>query len=186
MNYYILEFDDKYNCLIEDDVPFVFEGISMNLGLFYDNLPRIKVKVKEGIIPNSIPNQRRYLYFDNKILKVLESYDFSMYQSFDIDVFNEKDKKVYSSHQLINILNVVQCIDREESVLVVDEEEEDDDLNIEDIMHLKLDESKIESEVVFRLGGFETLLVFREDIVKSLEDLNCTGIQFINADGYKV
>ena len=109
-----------------------------------------------------------------------------MYQSFDIDVFNEKDKKVNSSHQLINILNVVQCIDREESVLVVDEEEEDDDLNIEDIMHLKLDESKIESEVVFRLGGFETLLVFREDIVKSLEDLNCTGIQFINADGYKV
>ena len=186
MNYYILTFDDTNNCLIEDDVPFVFEGISMNLGVFYENLPRIRVKVKGGTIPNSIPNHRRYLYFDNKILEVLESYDFSKYQSFDIDVFNEKEKKVNSSHQLINILNVVQCIDREESVLVLDEEEEEDDLNIEDILHLKLDESKIESEVIFRLGAFETLLVFREDIVKSLEDLNCTGMQFINADGYKV
>ena len=184
MKYYVLEFDDDFNCLVDERVPSEFDGISMNLGTLFETLPLITLMSDSTDLPDCIPNHRRYIFFNSKILKILEQFGFNHFQKFDLMIEDTNGIKINSGHKLVNITKVISCIDRANSTLQIDEDEEDEDLNIIGIRLLKLDEHKIENSLIFRLGGFETLLLFREDIAQAIVNAKITGLQFINAEGY--
>jgi hypothetical protein len=186
MKYYALEFDDNFNCLIDEQIPSEFDGISMNLGTRFNRLPLITLVSDKPTLPDCIPNHRRYLFFNLKILNILEQFEFNNFQKFDLIIKDINGLRINSIHKLINITKVVSCIDRDHSILQIDEDEEDDDLNIVDIKSLKLDQNKTENSLIFRLGGFETLLLFREDIAQAIVNARCTGIQFFDSEGYSI
>lgn len=137
-------------------------------------------------LPDCIPNHRRYIFFSSKLIRIIQEFGFNDYQTFDIRVVDNSNKEIETNHKLVNILNVVSCIDRENSELQIDEDEEDEDLNIIDIRSLKLDDGNLVRQSIFRLGGFETLLLFREDIARMIVNANCTGLSFVEANGYVV
>jgi len=186
MKYYVLEFDDNFSSPLIENIPFEYEGISLNLGTKFDELQKISLIVKNDNLPNCIPNNRRYLYFDEILINVLIEFNFNKYQLFDVEVRTTTGVNLNTKYKLVNILNIVNCIDRQNSILEIDEDEDDDDLNIVDIKSLKLDYSKINDEIIFRLQGFETLLIFREDIAQAIVNKHIRGVQFINAEGYIV
>lgn len=186
MNYYVLEFNEEFDCLIDDQIPSEFDSLSLNLGANFSNLPTITLVSGTERLPDCIPNHRRYLFFSQKLIHFFKEFGFSNYQAFDVKILSNMRHENMVSHKLINILNVVDCIDRNNSKLYIDEDEEDEDLNIIDIHSLKLDDNKLTGNLICRLRGFETLLLFREDIVKAIVEADCTGLTFVEADGYRV
>ena len=183
MKYYVLEFDDEFNCLVDEQIPSEFDGISMNLGTPFNHLPLITLISENITLPDCIPNHRRYLFFNSKILNIMEEFEFNNFQKFDLIIEDINGIKISSSHKLINITEVVSCIDRNNSILQIDD---DEDLNIINIRSLKLDQNKVGNNLIFRLGGFETLLLFREDIAQAIVNNKCKGLQFVDAEGYSV
>jgi len=182
MKYYVLEFDDVCDPEVEATIPIEYEGVSLNLGMKLNDLPSISLKIKGDFIPDCIPNHRRYIYFSQRLLNIIVSSGFTSYEAFDIAI----NRSFEHGYKLINFLEIVDCIDRSNSELVIDEEEEDEDMNIRDIAKLVLDETMINGQLIFRLGGFETLLLFREDLAQEIVNAKCTGLHFIDAKGYMV
>lgn len=183
MKYYILEFDEKFNCIIDEFIPEFYDGISMDLGtVFKNSIPKIELTCDDSNLPNCIPNFQCYLYFDESIIQIIRAKGFNNFQLFDVTVNDENGKNI-GSHKLVNILDVLDVIDRENSELEVDE---NDDSYIRDILKLSLDNKKIGDAKIFRLAGYETLLIVREDIAQELVNSNLTGFEFFDAEGYRI
>jgi hypothetical protein len=54
MEYYVLSIDAEFDCIIEDEIPSKFSGISMNLGMSFDHLPEISLTLKDEYTKNNI------------------------------------------------------------------------------------------------------------------------------------
>lgn len=186
MEHYILAFDDQYDCILKDEIPQKFAGISMNLGMFFDDLPNIKLTVKKGKLPNCIPNFQRYLYFDEKIRDIIAQFGIDFIQYFEVEVEYKDGEKVPQSYKLANVRNLVNAIDRNKSLLDIDADEEDEDSNIRDILDLQLNADIVKDEILFRMVGYETLLVVRADLAQAIVNSRCTGLEFYRANGYRV
>ncbi len=186
MKYYILEFDPDYDCILEQNVPIEYSGISLNFGTPFISLPMISITVEGKSLPNCIPNYKRHMYFDSKIRSIIESFAFDKVEYFDVELNSENREIPVGEYKLANFLNTIKAIDRSNSILEIDEDEEDEDDNIRNIVSLKLDMKAIEGEQIFRMIGCETLLVVREDLAQAIVDARCTGLEFIEADGYRV
>jgi len=186
MKYYILEFDPDYDCISEQNVPEEYLGISLNFGTPFVSLPMISITVEEKSLSNCIPNHKRHMYFDSKIRSAIESFGFDKVEYFDVEVISKNHEIPIGEYKVANFLNTINAIDRSNSILEIDDDEEDEDDNIRNILSLKLDLKAIEGELIFRMIGYETLLVVREDVAQAIVNARCTGLEFIDADGYRV
>jgi len=80
------------------------------------------------------------------------------------------------------IRNAVQCID--EANAVFDTYDTNDPVRpdlggqIRTIYTLVLDKSKISSEGIFRLGGYPSMIIIREDLMLKMKELKTTGVKF--------
>jgi hypothetical protein len=186
MKYYILEFDPDYDCILDENIPTEYKGISLNFGTPFNSLPMISITVGGTSLPNCIPNHGRYMYFDSKIRSIIQSFGFDKVEYFDVEVNSKNHDIPVGEYKVANFLNTIKAIDRSNSILDIDEDEEDEDGNIRDVLSLKLDVKAIEGEQIFRMIGYETLLVVRADVAQAIVNARCTGLEFIDADGYRV
>lgn len=179
MKYYVLLGDVNYECDAEIINADEFDDYPLRVGERVDEIPEIDLKLNiSKELPNSIPNDYQFLFFDRKAREVLEQFEIDYLQYFDVKVDNKKSNTVSSEYKIVNVANVLDVIDREKSKLLID------DGDIIDIMDLQLDHKLISNELVFRLKGFYGLLVFREDLVVAFKNAKCTGLDFYDADGF--
>lgn len=186
MKYYIFKEDWKFDFLENEDPFNPYTGKPINLGVKL-NLPKIHLKLKTNKIPDCIPNGNGYVIFNQNIISILKNMSIDYVQYFDIDVQDANDKIISNNYKCLNILNVIDAIDIQNSELKwseLYEGEMEEDRYIRDILNLKLKYSIINDELLFRLKGCEHLLVFREDLAQQIVDKGCTGLAFYNADGY--
>lgn len=182
MKYFVFRDNWDYNKL-KDEEPFEpYEWHSLNLGIeIEEDIPEINLCFDDNAAPNSIPNVHQILVFDQKLIDILKKFEMPKIQYFPIKVtLNDGSSLEYSS---LNILNVVDCIDKANSNLAMGKDEEGE--FILGINSLKLNEEKINNEVLFRLGGAETFLVVREDLAQEIVNAGCTGLEFYNSDGFR-
>lgn len=180
MKYYVLNNDWQYDCLKEEVIPSVYNEISLNFGELHENLPIITLVSKTEKLPNHIPNHKEYLFFDKKIISIIESFNIDYIQFFEVLIKNRKGDILSDEYKNLNIIKVIDAIDYTNSKLVIN------DGDIVDVEDLRLDYSKIEDELIFRLENCEILVFFREDIAKAIVNAKCTGIEFFEADGYRI
>jgi hypothetical protein len=135
--------------------------------------------------PNCIPNFQRYLYFDEKIRGIISQFNFKLIQYFPVAVKHANGKRAEQTFMLANVQNLINAIDREKSTFEIDEDEVDEEDNIRFMSELWLNKSSIGDEVLFRLIGFETLLIVREDLAQELINSGCSGLEFYSTNGFR-
>jgi hypothetical protein len=182
MNYFILQHDWEYSCIRDEDVfePYVGEPINFGVEL---KISKIQVVCTTNILPDCLPNLKQLVIFNQKIISKLDSGGVDNIQYFDVDVLTADGTLISDDYKCLNVLKIVDCIDHDRSKLIWSEDD-DWDRYIMDVRDLRLDYSKIKDNLLFRIEGCETLLVFREDLAKSILNNRCTGLAFYNAEGF--
>ncbi|MGV3613134.1 MAG: Imm43 family immunity protein [Fluviicola sp.] len=179
MKYYILTNDWQYDILLDEKIPDAYDEISMNLGTPLESLPSIDFIVKKREIPDSIPNHQLLLVFSERIREIINKYE-TRIQYFEINVLNEKKEFITSKQfKLVNLLHIVDAIDYDKSELDI----EDGDIFSIDCLILK---DNFNFLPIFRLNGFKTLVLVREDLAQEMVNSNCTGIEFYEANGFRI
>lgn len=190
MKYYILNLDFEFEC-IEDTNAFIpFDGLSLSFGEEVEVNETIKLLSEVDDLPNCIPVSNTFLVFNNELVSLIESFGVDYLQCFPVEVFNKEGRLLSDQYKIVNIKKVKDVIDVENSGLEMSsdyddfdpEEEEDAIVGIES---LKLDKSKTEDELIFRVKGCEVLIVVREDLAQDIVDKRLTGIEFYPADSYR-
>lgn len=126
----------------------------------------------------------------------------------DVEMANLQSKELdyksinYNHFFLLNILNHIDCIDHTKSTLEyympqasISEDMPENmkqvlqtkkrDYDVDFIQSLIFNESKIPNDIkIFRLKDCPRLLIFKEDIVKSIKEANLTGFIFIPLEEY--
>ena len=181
MKYFILDNDWEYECLTEEKVPKEYDAISLDFGTPLNNLPTIDLIADTNKLPNSIPNHHLFLFFDNNIRNIIIKKGVDYLQYFGVNIYNKKNELISSDYKTINILNVIDAIDKEKSILELDE-----DGLISKIKNLSLNYTQINNALMFRLKGCETFVLIREDIAQEMVNNKLTGFHLFQAEGYKM
>ena len=181
MNYYVFQNNWAFDCIREDMVPSVYHEIAFNLGDSFDPLPPIELDLKKNKkLPDAIPNHQLYLIFNRQLIDLIKSYDVDYLEEHEVIVRQDGKELCEVVYKNINVLKLVDVIDREQSELTVDEDGEIDFLNK---LVLK---TEFEELPVFRIEGFEILVLFREDLAQDIINRYMTGFEFYPANGFRV
>jgi hypothetical protein len=89
---------------------------------------------------------------------------------------------VYRTHRAANLLDVIYCLDVEQSDLEIDDEEPNE---IWYIHRLKLLEDRLGDSLMFRLGERRSTVIVHESVKEAIEREGLTGPVFLPADGYR-
>jgi hypothetical protein len=85
-------------------------------------------------------------------------------------------------YYLLYIRNAVPCLDEENAVFDTydtnDPVRPDLSGQIRTIYKLVLDKRKISSQGIFRLGGYPSMIIIREDLMLKIKELKTTGLKF--------
>jgi hypothetical protein len=92
---------------------------------------------------------------------------------------NEQPQYYY---QAANILDLIHCLDTDESGLEYDDEEPNE---LWYIHNMKLLEDRIQDVRMFRLGEDSSIVIVDERVKDAVEKSGATGVCFIPADGYR-
>ena len=90
--------------------------------------------------------------------------------------------ETHNYYKAANILDMIYCLDRDNSELEIDEEEPSEIWNI---LNLKLLEDRIGDVLMFRLGEDPSIVIVHHTIKEAVEKANLTGVIFLPADGYR-
>jgi hypothetical protein len=179
IKYYIFNNDWDYECSNEEIVPNIYNETPLDFGLKINESPPIDLVTSIQKIPNSIPNHHQFLCFDSKIRNVIEKFNNHNFQYIDVNIYDHQKQLIRSDYKILNILKVIDAIDKENSKLVLDDED------IIDIPDLRLNYNKVNNAEIFRLYGYKTLVLIREDIAQEIINTRCTGLKFYQAEGFR-
>lgn len=180
--YYVCEQDLDYMCLINDDSFDPYLGVSFNLGMNL-KLPKIILKSNIELLPDAIPNDQNILIVNSKIREVLDRFKVDYIQYFDVDIMLKSGQICSGQYKSLNLLNVVDVINKEKSNIEwseIDEDEDEDDRYPNRIYSLVLNLSNLKMNQLFKINQFELPLIMRADIVNELLKLDIKGFHFYN------
>lgn len=139
-------------------------------------------KNQELNLPDDIPIiGERMLLISGQLSKVLQSAGVDNVDLYRCRIVNPQTWKVHEDYFLTNILDAIYCIDWEGSKLEVAEANPED---IEFIDGMKLIESRLDGELVFRLGEEQNIVVVHRSVKEAVERAGMKGVLFIPADGF--
>lgn len=187
MKYYIFKHNWDFDFLKNEDPFEPYVGAPITIGIKLEDFPKIRLSFKSKEIPDSIPNFNSCVVFNQNIIAVLKQAKVNHIQYFDVDVENMNGNIISDNYKCLNILKVIDAIDRNNSKLTwsdIEEGETEQDRFIRNISDLRLNYSNINDELLFRLEHCESLLFFREDLAQEIVNKGSTGLAFYNAEGY--
>ena len=118
------------------------------------------------------------MYVDEKFLQCLKNVGEENYQAFPVKIMPEG--KIY---YLLNLLNLIDAVDREQSVFTLwtEEDERPDKLGgFHKFEKMVLDRSKVPKNAhFFRLKGYEVVVVMTKELVEELEKNKIEGFGLI-------
>lgn len=187
MKYYIFKHDWNFDLLKSEDPFDPYVGAPITLGIKLNDFPKIKLSFKSKQIPDSVPNFNNCIVFSQNIISLIENTGIDYIQYFDVDVEDKNGEIIEGNYKCLNVLKIVDAIDRNSSKLEwsdLETGETEEDRYVTSIIDLKLDYSNINNEVLFRLEHNESLLLFREDLAQAIVNKGYTGLEFFPAEGY--
>lgn len=123
----------------------------------------------------------RMLLISNRLSMVLIEAGVDNIDFYPCRIINPLTRKVHEDYMLTNILDCIFCLDWETSRLTVADANRED---IESIDEMKLIESRIESELLFRLGEEPDIVIVHKSVKDAVERAGIRGVIFVEADGY--
>ena len=153
---------------------------------FVRPLPELEIRFEasgEYILSDDLViRQRRCLVHSHRLADVLRGAGVDSIDYYPCRLVNSLDGAVYRTHQAANLLDVIHCIDPEQSELEVDEEEPNE---IWYINRLKLIEDRLGDSLMFRLGERRNTVIVHESIKHAVERAGLRGPVFLPVDGYR-
>jgi len=144
------------------------EDYSFTLGEKFDENFPVPVKFKAD------PNTGERIYwptlllpepvFDSRFLQVLKDSEVEPFQEFDVKITGKtiKGEKAPDTYKAINILNIIDCFDREQSLY-----EETEGMIFMD--KLVLDTKKIKRNKMFRVKHLAEYIIVSQDVAKNID-----------------
>jgi hypothetical protein len=125
---------------------------------------------------------RRCLMHSQRLIETLRRAGVDSIDYHACRLVNEATGSVYRTHRAANLLDVIHCLDREQSELEIDDEEPNE---IWYIHRLKLLEDRLGDSLMFRLGERRSTVIVHESVKQCIEREGLTGPVFLPADGYR-
>lgn len=129
-----------------------------------------------------IIRRRRCLVHSHRLADVLVRAGVDGIDYHPLRLVNDADGAVYRTHRAANLLDVIYCLDVEQSDLEIDDEEPNE---IWYIHRLKLLEDRLGDSLMFRLGERRSTVIVHESVKEAIEREGLTGPVFLPADGYR-
>lgn len=121
------------------------------------------------------------LVMSNHCLKILNNEHNLNIQSYKFNIVDIKTNKTDNSYSLVNILDLIDCIDTKNSELKYFESG-----NIKRITKLVIDENLIPSnQKIFRLSKRKNLIFVHESIKDTIKQNGLTGFVFYKSEEYQ-
>jgi Immunity protein family (Imm11) len=126
--------------------------------------------------------RRRCLVHSPRLIDVLRRAGVDSIDYYPCRLVNDATGAVYRTHQAANLLDVIYCLDREQSELDIDDEEPNEIWSID---RLKLIEDRLGDSLMFRLGERRNTVVVHQRVKEAVERAGLDGPVFLPADGYR-
>ena len=126
--------------------------------------------------------RRRCLVHSLRLIEVLRRAGVDNIDYYPCRLVNDASGASYLTHQAANLLDVVHCLDEENSELERDDEEPNEIWYIE---RMKLFEDRLGDVLMFRLGERRSTVIAHQRIKDAVESAGLTGIVFLPAEGYR-
>jgi len=119
------------------------------------------------------------LVLSERFRTFLEEQGVTNIQYFDLTIEEIQTEKTYTNYKVANLLDLVPCIDKEQSELIYDEEE------IDEVDKLVLDEACIPADKkLFRVEELPLLVLVKDSLKQAIEEAGITGCVFMHPDDY--
>lgn len=133
-------------------------------------------------LTDAIPNTLKLLFASERLRGFLEEHSGASMEFLPIQLQDQKDKLVPEPYSILNLLEVVECVDLEKSKY---RRSEIDPNFIARFYLLVLDEARIPPQArFFRLKEKPNLIMVREDLAQALVDGDYTGMMFLDLEEY--
>jgi hypothetical protein len=153
---------------------------------FVRPLPELEIRFeaqgKFVLTDDLIIRQRRCLVHSDRLVEVLGGAGVDGIDYYACRLVNDAGGVVYRTHRAANLLDVIYCIDFEQSELEIDDEEPNE---IWYIHRLKLIEDRLGDSLMFRLGERRNTVIVHESVKQAIEREGLSGPVFLPADGYR-
>jgi hypothetical protein len=113
------------------------------------------------------------LIFSNRFVEFLDKAGIDNIQYYELEIEITQTGERYADYMVANLLDVVDCIDKEKSELIYEDGE------IDEVDKLVLDPRRIPANLhIFRLAGLLPLVIVSDDFKKTIESYGFTGFVF--------
>ena len=153
---------------------------------FVRPLPELEIRFEAHgafvLTDDLVIRQRRCLVHSDRLVEVLRRAGVDGIDYYPCRLVNDVDGAAYQTYQAANLLDVIHCIDAEQSELEMDDEEPNE---IWYIHRLKLIEDRLGDSLMFRLGERRNTVIVHESVKQAIESQGLSGPVFLPADGYR-
>jgi len=153
---------------------------------FLRPLPELEIRFAArgtyALTDDLIIRRRRCIVHSHRLANVLRRAGVDSIDYYPCRLVNDADGAVYRTHQAANLLDVIYCLNREQSELDIDDEEPNEIWTIE---RLKLLEDRLGDSLMFRLGERRNTVIVHQIVKDAIEREELTGPVFLPVDGYR-
>lgn len=183
MKFYVVGFDEKNTALAWiDDLPEVVDDNEWMLheGMkcieWFPEYEEFQICQDSGILlADVIPTYSKLLLVSEKLKSILESHKVNC-EYFAVAILDKNGRRIDKKYFIVNVLDVVDCIDIEKSSFEMNCINKDQVLYFDKLV---LDVSKVpEDKSIFRLKDKTDQVIINHMLARKLLDAGCTGIDF--------
>ena len=153
---------------------------------FVQALPELEIRFEARgqfvLTDDLIIRRRRCLVHSHRLVDLLKRSGVQGIDYYPCRLMNVADGAIYRTHQAANLLDVIYCLDAEQSDLEIDDEEPNE---IWYIHRLKLLEDRLGDSLMFRLGERRNTVIVHESLKQAIEREGLSGPVFLPAEGYR-
>jgi len=150
------------------------------------DIPELEIIVDEdsqGLLTDDLVfRKRRCLVHSYRLIDSLKKVGVDNIDYYPCRINNLVTGRIYTSHMAANILDVIYCLDRENSELEIDDEEPGEIWSID---NMKLIEDRLGDTLIFRLGERKSTVLVHERVKQQIEKDRLSGVVFLPSDGYR-
>lgn len=149
-------------------------------------LPELEIRYRAGpdarVTDDLVIHRRRCLVHSEALIDTLKRAGVDSIDYFPLRLVNDQTGTVLRTHRAANLLDVVFCLDREQSELEVDDEEPNEIWSID---KMKLIDDRLGESLMFRLGEMREIVIVHESVKQAIERAGLSGPVFLPADGFR-
>jgi hypothetical protein len=153
---------------------------------FIKEVPELEIRAtfpkEQALTDDLVIKKRRCLIYSQRLIDVLRSIGVDNIDYHPCRIVNELTGQVLRTHQAANILDMIYCLDQDNSEFEIDDEEPNE---IWYVNNLKLLQDRLGDVHIFRLGERPSIVIVDQMVKEAIEAAHLTGVTFLPAEGYR-